>query len=158
LVLDLDGLGGDRSLKLLRGAHGNGLRWRGGVAMRALLPSPSQLLQIRAQTGDPQGIWDDSSRNELIRIDGPQDKLSCSRNGYPEVIIAKVLSISFDVGGSRIVSGLSNNSVRVWDADTGVELTSLAGHTSHVLSAVFAPDGQHIASEGAACVPIGIGF
>ena len=53
-VLDLDCLGGDRSLKLLRGMQGDGLRWRGGVAMRALLPIPSHLLQIRAQTGDRQ--------------------------------------------------------------------------------------------------------
>jgi hypothetical protein len=57
LILDLDCLGGDRSLKLLRGTHGDGLRWRGGVAMRALLPIPSQLLQIRAQTGDRQGFF-----------------------------------------------------------------------------------------------------
>ena len=35
--MDLDCLGGDRSLKLLRGTHGDVLRWRGGVAMRALL-------------------------------------------------------------------------------------------------------------------------
>jgi hypothetical protein len=51
-VLDLDGLGGDRSLELQRGTHGDGLRWRGGVAMRTPLPLPSQILQIRAQTGD----------------------------------------------------------------------------------------------------------
>ena len=57
LVLDLDWLGGDRSLKLLRGTHGDVLRWRGGVAMRALLPIPSQILQIRAQTGDRQAIF-----------------------------------------------------------------------------------------------------
>lgn len=46
--LDLDLLGSDRSLKLLRGTHGDVLLWRGGVAMRALLPIPSQFLQIRA--------------------------------------------------------------------------------------------------------------
>jgi hypothetical protein len=52
LVLDLDSLGSDRSLKSLRGTHGEVLLWRGGVAMRALLSLPSQILQIRAQTGD----------------------------------------------------------------------------------------------------------
>ena len=52
-VLDLDGFGGDRRLKVLRGTHGDGLCWRGGVAMRAVLPIPSQLLQIphRPATG-----------------------------------------------------------------------------------------------------------
>jgi hypothetical protein len=52
LVLDLDGLSGDCSLKLLGSTHGDVLRWRGSVAMRALLPTPPQILQIRAQTGD----------------------------------------------------------------------------------------------------------
>src|SRR5438105_1781726 len=54
LVLDLDLFVSDRSLKLLRGTHGDVLLWRGGVAIRALLPTPSQILQIRAQTGDRQ--------------------------------------------------------------------------------------------------------
>jgi hypothetical protein len=57
--LDLDLLGSDRSLKLLRGTHGDVLLWRGGVAMRALLPIPSQILQSRAQTGDRQEIFAD---------------------------------------------------------------------------------------------------
>jgi hypothetical protein len=56
-VLDLDCLGGDRSLEILRGTHGDVLRWRGGIAMRALLPIPSQIPQIRAQTGDRQGFF-----------------------------------------------------------------------------------------------------
>ena len=51
-VLDLECLVGDRSLELLRGTHGDVLRWRGGIAMRALLSIPAQILQIRAQTGD----------------------------------------------------------------------------------------------------------
>lgn len=51
ILLDLDRLTDDRNVKFLRGAHGDALRWRGGVAMRALLSFPSQILQIRAQTG-----------------------------------------------------------------------------------------------------------
>jgi hypothetical protein len=44
-------------LKFLRGTHGDFLLWRGGIAMRALLPTPLQILQIRAQTGDRQEIF-----------------------------------------------------------------------------------------------------
>jgi hypothetical protein len=54
VVLDLDVRGGDRSLDLQRGTHGEVLRWRGGIAMRALLQIPSQVLQIREQIGDRQ--------------------------------------------------------------------------------------------------------
>jgi hypothetical protein len=62
LILDLDCLGGDRSLKLLRGRHSDALRWRGGMAVRALLPTASQILQIRAQTGDRPGVFLQISR------------------------------------------------------------------------------------------------
>ncbi|MBV8606308.1 MAG: hypothetical protein JO034_02455 [Singulisphaera sp.] len=41
VVLDLDCLFGDRSLKILRGTHGDVLRWRGGMAVRAFLPIPT---------------------------------------------------------------------------------------------------------------------
>jgi hypothetical protein len=51
-VLDFDGRGGNRSLKLLMGTDGDGFRWRGSVAMRAVLSTLPQTLQFRAQTGD----------------------------------------------------------------------------------------------------------
>eukprot|EP00741_Cyanophora_paradoxa_P013767 tig00020710_g13289.t1 len=38
--------------------------------------------------------------------------------------------------GRRIVSGSWDNSVRVWDADTGAELLQLQGHTGYVTSVV----------------------
>jgi hypothetical protein len=64
LVLNLDVLGGDLSLEFLRGTHGDVRLWRGGVAMRALLSTPSQILQTRAQTGDRQETF--SSRAEGV--------------------------------------------------------------------------------------------
>jgi hypothetical protein len=65
LVLALDLGVGDRSLKLLRGTHGDVLRWRGGVALRALLSIPSRFLQIRAQTADRQeNFWPVRTLNE----------------------------------------------------------------------------------------------
>eukprot|EP00741_Cyanophora_paradoxa_P015548 tig00020902_g15009.t1 len=36
--------------------------------------------------------------------------------------------------GKRIISGSNNNSVRVWDAETGAELLQLQGHTDSVTS------------------------
>eukprot|EP00741_Cyanophora_paradoxa_P012837 tig00020629_g12396.t1 len=39
--------------------------------------------------------------------------------------------------GRRIVSGSDDNSVRVWDAETGAELLQLQGHTDYVTSVAF---------------------
>jgi WD40 repeat protein len=36
--------------------------------------------------------------------------------------------------------------VRVWDAETGQELTQLTGHTDFVRSVAFSPDGRRIVS------------
>ena len=45
-----------------------------------------------------------------------------------------------------IVSGSSDNSVRVWDASTGAQLKVLNGHTATVNSVAFSPDGTRIVS------------
>ena len=49
--------------------------------------------------------------------------------------------------GSKSVSGSSDETIRVWDASTGVEmLPPLRGHDHYVLSVAFSPDGLKIVS------------
>ncbi|KIM56120.1 hypothetical protein SCLCIDRAFT_89586, partial [Scleroderma citrinum Foug A] len=49
--------------------------------------------------------------------------------------------------GTRIVSGSHDNTVRVWDTDSGVEIGSpLEGHTLGVTSVAFSCDGTKIVS------------
>ena len=58
-----------------------------------------------------------------------------------------VLSVAFSPDGSKIVSGSSDKTIRVWDASTGVEmLPPLRGHDSWVESVAFSPDGSKIVS------------
>jgi WD40 repeat protein len=57
-----------------------------------------------------------------------------------------VNSVAFSSDGTWIVSGSDDNSVRVWDALTGVELKELKGHTSWVKSVAFSSDGMRIVS------------
>ena len=58
-----------------------------------------------------------------------------------------VLSVAFSPDGSRIVSGSYDQTIRVWDASTGVEmLPPLRGHDRYVLSVAFSPDGSKIVS------------
>ena len=60
---------------------------------------------------------------------------------------AKVNSVAFSPDGRRIVSGGADNTVRVWDADTGQRIGQpLTGHTDGVTSVAFSPDGTRIAS------------
>ncbi|KAB5589367.1 Lissencephaly-1 [Ceratobasidium theobromae] len=60
---------------------------------------------------------------------------------------AGVLSVAFSPDGTRIVSGSSDNTIRVWDGQTGkMLLDPLQGHTRSVWSVAFSPDGTRIVS------------
>ncbi|KAJ6598791.1 WD40-repeat-containing domain protein, partial [Mycena sp. CBHHK59/15] len=54
---------------------------------------------------------------------------------------------AFSPDGKHIVSGSSDQTVRVWDAESGEALGApFEGHTHWVTSVAFSPDGKHIVS------------
>jgi WD40 repeat protein len=58
-----------------------------------------------------------------------------------------VWSVAFSQDGRRIVSGSHDNTIRVWDAETGeVVAGPLQGHTNSVRSVAFSQDGSRIVS------------
>ncbi|KIO05784.1 hypothetical protein M404DRAFT_25077 [Pisolithus tinctorius Marx 270] len=58
-----------------------------------------------------------------------------------------VTSVAFSPDGKRIVSGSQDKTVRVWDAERGVQIGGhLEGHTDAVCSVAFSPDGKRIVS------------
>jgi len=57
-----------------------------------------------------------------------------------------VESVVFSPDGKRIISGGDDNTVRVWDASTGLNLMTLRGHNHIVRSVAISPDGKRIAS------------
>ena len=76
------------------------------------------------------GKQNDWPRNEHI--------LQCS---------SSVLSIAFSPDGRVIVSCLLDDTIQVWDAQTGGQVGNpLQGHTCQINSVAFSPDGRHIVS------------
>ena len=58
-----------------------------------------------------------------------------------------VNSVAFSLDGRKIVSGSSDNTIRLWDVlKGGQEYNTLQGHTDSVWSVAFSPDGRHIVS------------
>ena len=54
--------------------------------------------------------------------------------------------MAFSPDGRRIISGSSDNTLRLWDATSGREVLTLKGHTGFVCSVTFSPDGKRIVS------------
>ena len=57
-----------------------------------------------------------------------------------------VNSVEFSSNGTQIVSGSDDQSVRVWDVFTGVQVKVLKGHTGAVYSVAFSSDNMQIVS------------
>ncbi|CUA74489.1 putative WD repeat-containing protein alr3466 [Nostoc sp, PCC 7120] [Rhizoctonia solani] len=60
---------------------------------------------------------------------------------------AYVLSVAITPNGTRIVSGSSDKTVQIWDAQTGAPVGDpLTGHSSKVYSVAVSPDGGRLVS------------
>ena len=53
---------------------------------------------------------------------------------------------AFSKDGTMIVSGSQDNTIRVWNVDTGECILTLEGHTDRVMSVGFNHDGTKIVS------------
>jgi WD40 repeat protein len=72
-----------------------------------------------------------------------------ARDNEPRTLkghIGWVLSVAFSPDGSRLASGSSDRTIKVWDTASGQELRTLKGHSSQVQSVAFSPDGSRLAS------------
>jgi hypothetical protein len=54
--------------------------------------------------------------------------------------------VAFSPDGKTLASGSSDQTVKLWDVQTGLEMKTLVGHTGEVLSVAFSSDGHILAS------------
>src|SRR5258706_3127520 len=107
------------------------------IATRPFLPSQSPLLRmfnreftgaIKMRVGN-QTSW-------------PAPPLGWT--GHTET----VASVSYSPNGTRVITGSYDNTIRIWDAESGAVICEpLTGHTGSVSSVAYSPDGRHIISE-----------
>ncbi|KAH7926561.1 WD40 repeat-like protein [Leucogyrophana mollusca] len=57
-----------------------------------------------------------------------------------------IMGVAYFPDGKRIASGAHDNTVRIWDAQTGGRIMELVGHTAGVNVVAISPDGKRIAS------------
>ncbi len=78
-------------------------------------------------------LWDVAS-GSLLRT------LILEGNNY------KVGSIDFSPDGKVLASGSYDDTIRLWDVESGKLLCTLEGHTSNIKSVAFSPDGKTLAT------------
>ncbi len=59
----------------------------------------------------------------------------------------EVRSLAFSPDGRRLLSGSYDETVRLWDVDSGREIRRFEGHTDQVRSVAFSPDGRYALSS-----------
>jgi hypothetical protein len=66
----------------------------------------------------------------------------------------RIFSVAYSPDGKRLASASGDNTVKVWDAQTGQELLTCKGHTGYVWGVAFSPDGKRLASAGGKAVKV----
>lgn len=91
--------------------------------------------------GDAGAAWQQSAAAGA----GGNAALIFPQLGHPS---GPTMSVAFSADGRRIASAGADNTIKLWDAASGREMRTLAGHTGMVASVAFSPDGRLLLSGG----------
>ncbi|MCA9238990.1 MAG: hypothetical protein KDA37_02270 [Planctomycetales bacterium] len=58
-----------------------------------------------------------------------------------------VASVAFSPDGRQVLTGSSDNTAKLRDADSGRQLSTLQGHSSVVTSVAFSPNGRQVVTR-----------
>ena len=99
----------------------------GPTSLQASVNQPS------SETSNPHSLTDSTQ----------DSRLRATLKGHTDF----VSSVAFSPNGKKLVSGSSDNSIKLWDPETA-EILATGLHAHDVTSVAFSPDGLRIASGG----------
>jgi WD40 repeat protein len=119
-----------------------------GVTDCAVSPDGSFL--VSASLDGALRVWDtqSGSRRHVLAVRWMEEDDAPLRPVSPGHWAA-VHACAVSPDGRLIVSGSSDQTLKIWDALTGAEIATLTGHTAAVKDCAFSPDGGFVVSASA---------
>ncbi len=119
--------------------------------------SGKQLLQFKLAEGPPgqsaigaSSLSADGTRFAAIGPGNTAKVYDLENNGRELLTLdrheAPLFTVSFSPDGKSLATTSQDNSVKLWDAESGQELKTFTGHTHFAGRVVFSPDGTRLAS------------
>jgi WD40 repeat protein/tetratricopeptide (TPR) repeat protein len=124
-------------------------RFLTGLADQAVKEGDATTGMLLALEALPDANGEDELKSNRPVWEPAASSADSARRMLRELAIAKghgdsVTGVAVSPDGSRIVTGSSDKTARVWDAKTLAELATLKGHTGGVTSVAVSPDGSRI--------------
>ena len=85
---------------------------------------------------------------QTVGRDPPGPRSKKPRHTLAARVPGPSLNVAFSPDGRRLATGGEENTVKIWDVQTGQELHTLRGHSGDVYTVAFSPDGRWVASAG----------
>lgn len=113
--------------------------------------SPDSRFIVSTSLDESVRIWDVET-GTMVRTLSAQ--WNVERGGWlvrdrPAGHLASVWSCAISPDGRRVLSASADQTLKLWDVETGEELRTLSGHTATVEGCAFSPGGALAASAGA---------
>lgn len=145
--------GSDKTVKLWDAASGQPIRtfeahssWVNSVAFS---PDGTRLLtggNVGTAKDSTVKLWD-SATGQLIRsMSAASSPSSSDRSNAVIGRLSNVNAVAFSPDGARLLSGASDNTLTLWQAESGQVVRTFAGHAGPVESVAFSPDGTRLLS------------
>ena len=119
--------------------------------VEAIAYSPDGKKLASALSGGLIKIWDANNGELLLTFNGHvgtavwrNDDGTVRRT--QENYVWDVNSIAFSTDGKTLASGSVDNTIKLWDAETGERLHTFRGHKEDIETVAFAPDSKTLAS------------